>query len=88
MTRRHRAAVLLGLALLLGVLAASDMAGRERALRAQLAPVRQSFRVSHQARPHTRTKMSSLTSQPSTAAFQTADDDLSVVDRLSQVCQR
>ena len=39
MTRRRRAAVLLGLALLLGVLAASDMAGRERALRAQLAPV-------------------------------------------------
>jgi pilus assembly protein CpaB len=38
-TRRRRAAVLLGLALLLGVLAASDMAGRERALRAQLAPV-------------------------------------------------
>lgn len=39
MTRRRRAAVLLGLALLLGALAASDMAGRERALRAQLAPV-------------------------------------------------
>ncbi len=39
MTRRRRAAVLAGLALLLGVLAGSDMAGRERALRAQLRPV-------------------------------------------------
>jgi pilus assembly protein CpaB len=38
MTRRRRAAALLGLALLLGVLAASDVAGRERALRDQLGP--------------------------------------------------
>jgi pilus assembly protein CpaB len=37
-TRRRRAAVLLGLALLLGVLAASDVAGREAALRRQLGP--------------------------------------------------
>ena len=36
MTRRRRAAALLGLALLLGVLAASDVAGREAALRQQL----------------------------------------------------
>jgi pilus assembly protein CpaB len=36
MTRRRRAAALLGLALLLGVLAASDVAGREAALRRQL----------------------------------------------------
>jgi pilus assembly protein CpaB len=36
MTRRRRAAALLGLALLLGVLAASDVAGREAALRGQL----------------------------------------------------
>ena len=39
MTRRRRAAALLGLALLLGVLAASDVAGREAALRRQLEPV-------------------------------------------------
>jgi pilus assembly protein CpaB len=36
MTRRRRAAALLGLALLLGVLAASDVAGREAALRRQI----------------------------------------------------
>jgi pilus assembly protein CpaB len=36
MTRRRRAAALLGLALLLGVLAASDVAGREAALRDRL----------------------------------------------------
>jgi pilus assembly protein CpaB len=36
MTRRRRAVALLGLALLLGVLAASDVAGREAALRRQL----------------------------------------------------
>jgi pilus assembly protein CpaB len=36
MTRRRRAAALLGLALLLGVLAASDVAGREAAVRRQL----------------------------------------------------
>jgi pilus assembly protein CpaB len=41
MSRRRRAAALLGLALLLGVLAASDIAGRESALREQLgSPVR------------------------------------------------
>src|SRR5215210_2513947 len=39
MTRRRRAALLLGLALVLGGLAASDVARREAALRAQLAPV-------------------------------------------------
>jgi pilus assembly protein CpaB len=38
MTRRRRAAALLGLALLLGVLAASDVASREAALRRQLGP--------------------------------------------------
>jgi pilus assembly protein CpaB len=38
-TQRRRAAALLGLALLLGVLAASDVAGRERALRRQLGPL-------------------------------------------------
>jgi pilus assembly protein CpaB len=38
MTRGRRAAALLGLALLLGVLAASDVAGREAALRRQLGP--------------------------------------------------
>jgi pilus assembly protein CpaB len=37
-TRRRRAAALLGLALLLGVLAASDVAGREAALRHRLGP--------------------------------------------------
>jgi pilus assembly protein CpaB len=37
-TRRRRAAVLLGLALLLGGLAASDVAGREAALRRGLGP--------------------------------------------------
>jgi pilus assembly protein CpaB len=37
-TRRRRAAALLGLALLLGVLAASDVAGREAALRRELGP--------------------------------------------------
>lgn len=36
MTRRRRAAALVGLALLLGALAASDVAGREAALRRQL----------------------------------------------------
>jgi pilus assembly protein CpaB len=38
MTRRRRAAALLGLAALLGVLAASDVAGREAALRRELGP--------------------------------------------------
>jgi pilus assembly protein CpaB len=38
MARRRRGAALLGLALLLGVLAASDVAGREAALRRQLGP--------------------------------------------------
>ena len=38
MTRRRRAALLLGLALVLGALAASDVARRESALRAQLGP--------------------------------------------------
>jgi pilus assembly protein CpaB len=38
MTRRRRAVALLGLALLLGMLAASDVAGREAALRRQLGP--------------------------------------------------
>jgi pilus assembly protein CpaB len=38
MSRRRRAAVLLGLALLLGGLAASDVAGREAALRRGLGP--------------------------------------------------
>jgi pilus assembly protein CpaB len=38
MTRRRRAAVLLGLALVLGALAASDVARREAALRAQIGP--------------------------------------------------
>ena len=38
-SRRRRAAVLLGLALVLGGLAASDVARRESALRAQLGPV-------------------------------------------------
>src|SRR6478752_794937 len=38
MTRRRRAAALLGLALLLGALAASDVAGREAALRRELGP--------------------------------------------------
>ncbi len=38
MTRRRRAAALLGLALALGVLAASDVAGREAALRRRLGP--------------------------------------------------
>jgi pilus assembly protein CpaB len=38
MTRRRRAAALLGLALLLGVLAASDVAGREAALRREIGP--------------------------------------------------
>lgn len=38
MTRRRRAAVLLGLALVLGGLAASDVAGREGALRRALGP--------------------------------------------------
>jgi pilus assembly protein CpaB len=37
-TRRRRAALLLGLALVLGALAASDVARRERALRAQVGP--------------------------------------------------
>jgi pilus assembly protein CpaB len=37
-SRRRRAAALLGLALLLGVLAASDVAGREAAIRRQLGP--------------------------------------------------
>jgi len=39
MTRRRRAFALLGLALLLGALAASDVAGREAALRRELGPV-------------------------------------------------
>ena len=39
MTRRRRAAVLLGLALVLGTLSATHMARRERALAAQLGPV-------------------------------------------------
>ena len=39
MTRRRRAAVLLGLALVLGTLSATHMARRERALEAQLGPV-------------------------------------------------
>jgi pilus assembly protein CpaB len=38
MTRRRRAALLLGLALVLGALAASDVARRERALREQVGP--------------------------------------------------
>jgi pilus assembly protein CpaB len=38
MTRRRRAAVLIGLALLLGGLAASDVAGREAALRRAVGP--------------------------------------------------
>ena len=41
MSRRRRAVVLLGLALLLGGLAASDVARRESALREQLGPVLQ-----------------------------------------------
>jgi pilus assembly protein CpaB len=39
MTRRRRAAVLLGLALVLGTLSATHMARREQALEAQLGPV-------------------------------------------------
>jgi len=39
MTRRRRAAILLGLALLLGGLAASDVSGREAALRRSVGPV-------------------------------------------------
>ena len=39
MSRRRRAALLLGLALVLGALAASDVARRESALRAELAPM-------------------------------------------------
>jgi pilus assembly protein CpaB len=39
MTRRRRAALLLGLALVLGGLAAADMGRRERAVRAQLGPL-------------------------------------------------
>src|SRR5215210_122007 len=39
MSRRRRAALLLGLALVLGGLAASDVARREAALRAELAPL-------------------------------------------------
>jgi pilus assembly protein CpaB len=39
MSRRRRAALLLGLAVVLGALAASDVARREAALRAQLAPL-------------------------------------------------
>ncbi|HMJ34048.1 MAG TPA: Flp pilus assembly protein CpaB [Baekduia sp.] len=38
MTRRRRAALLLGLALVLGALAASDVAGREAALRRSVGP--------------------------------------------------
>src|SRR5215210_5775259 len=38
MSRRRRAAVLLGFALILGGLAASDVARREAAVRAQLGP--------------------------------------------------
>ena len=39
MSRRRRAALLLGLALVLGALAASDVARRETALRAELSPL-------------------------------------------------
>ena len=39
MSRRRRAALLLGLALVLGALAASDVARRESALRGELAPL-------------------------------------------------
>src|SRR5215212_1191044 len=39
MSRRRRATLLLGLALVLGALAASDVARREAALRAELAPL-------------------------------------------------
>jgi pilus assembly protein CpaB len=39
MSRRRRAAALLGLSVLLGVLAASDVAGREATLRSQLGPL-------------------------------------------------
>ncbi len=39
MTRRRRAALLLGLAVVLGALAASDVSRREAALRAQLGPL-------------------------------------------------
>jgi pilus assembly protein CpaB len=39
MSRRRRAALLLGLALVLGALAASDVARRESALRSELAPL-------------------------------------------------
>jgi len=39
MSRRRRAALLLGLALVLGALAASDVSRRESALRAELAPL-------------------------------------------------
>ena len=39
MTRRRRALLLLGLALVLGGLAAIDVSGRERALRAQVGPL-------------------------------------------------
>ena len=39
MSRRRRAALLLGLALVLGALAASDMGRREAALRAQIGPM-------------------------------------------------
>ncbi len=38
MTRRRRAAALIGLALILGALAASDVAGREAALRREIGP--------------------------------------------------
>ena len=39
MTRRRRGALLIGLALALGGLAASDVGRREAAVRAQLAPL-------------------------------------------------
>ena len=39
MTRRRRAAVLLGLALVLGTLSATHMSRREAALEAQLGPL-------------------------------------------------
>ena len=54
MSRRRRAALLLGLALVLGALAASDVARREAALRAQLAPlVRRGRRPPGRSRPAT-----------------------------------
>jgi pilus assembly protein CpaB len=51
MSRRRRAAALLGLAALLGVLAASDVAGREAALRRRLGPVVRVIVVRESLRP-------------------------------------